>query len=259
MEVLCPYCGGNNAVEAIRCGRCGKDLPPHAFGGHKALNQKVGVKRTVAGIILMAITSFLFWLPILLGISLILGAIGAILIIYNRNVFGGYHNVYPIVSALMFISAIFAELFLGSLLGDVLPEYGSNTKGALSAMLPIAIGILAVQLIVSISFAIILYALMARTGKILTWCGLIVSVGIFLWLSYVVDTLLEGGIRALSHNQTAGISVTTIAARLNGYDFRIDILLLIPSAFYIAAYATVYDRIRNGEIPAGFEGKLRTW
>ncbi len=247
---LCQFCGGENAPGNMYCSRCGKQIASVMPSGRNRHGGKKGVDRTRGGIAFLILASFLIWLPLTGTIGLFFGAIGASLIIFYRGNFGGRHVIYPLASAAMFISGITLEMVLAGRIGQAFSSSGSNVNGTFAGAMPLLFGSFVGQALVSLSFAIILYALMNGAGREAVWCGVAANIAINAWAVYVAYTNLERAILAVAGSQINYVALESVGTQFASIVPVMYVLLLIPPSFYAIAYFIVLGRIRRNELPA---------
>ena len=247
---LCQFCGGENAPGNMYCSRCGRQIASVMPSRRIRPGGKKGVDRTRGGIAFLILSSFLIWLPLTGTIGLVFGFIGASLILFYRGNFGGRHGIYPIVSAAMFISGLTLEMVLANTVGETFSSSGSNAKSAIAGAMPLLFGSFVGQALVSLSFAVILYALMNRAGRRAVWCGIAAEIAISAWAIYFVQINLDRAIQAVSGSQINYESLESVGTQFARIVPAMYVLLLIPPSFYAIAYFIVLGRIRRNELPA---------
>lgn len=247
--ILCQFCGTENATGSLHCSRCGRQITSIMPSRKTRPDGKKGVDRTRGGIAFLILSSFLIWLPLTGTIGIVFGAIGASLVIIYRGEFGRRHGIYPIVSAAMFISGLTLEMVLADTIAATSYFSGNNVNVTITGAMPLFLGSFAGQALVSLSFAMILYALMNRTGRIAIWCGVAAGIAINAWATYFVYVNLERSIQAISGSQVNYEALESVAIQIAGIVPVMYVLLLIPPSFYAVAYFVVLGRIRRKELP----------
>jgi hypothetical protein len=137
--------------------------------------------RTKTGLLVISISFFVGWVPVLGLIVVVFEVAGAVLVILGRRAFGQIHarnviwsiviSIVALVSALLVDVAIFVSALSN-------PQYNisSGPPGLTSFTALFSLGVVIATSIFGLAEVLLTYALQLRTGRILLWCGYVSAV-----------------------------------------------------------------------------------
>ena len=200
---------------------------PSAYYGYVASYYETAIanaiERTKTGLLLLVIGFVISWIPIVGAVGVILGLVGAVLVIWGRHPFRPDHSrnlllsiiIFVIAVAVIVVAAIFA--FFEALL--FFPPGGNPAPPSFFGGFFVAVLIgIAVFGIAEVLFT---YALQTSSGRILLWCG-------------YASTISTSSLTFFVLNNVPNVSVISI----------------IPALMYGYAYYLARERIVHGEMPA---------
>ena len=212
------------------------------------------VTRTRNGLLLLAVAVLLQWIPVVEYLGLVVGAVGAILMILGRRPFGDRHGILVGTSVSLFIAALILELLLVFSFASSLTSIGGTGSAAANAFLGawsgLEDGLLVAVSLTSVSFALIAAALEDWPGRLLLAAAvaaqIVISVGI---LVLVVDPILRVAVTRAFASTPVDLSVIEAAdAQISGLG-ALRVLNAIPAVLFAAAYVWAHDRIGRGAVP----------
>jgi len=200
---------------------------PSAYYGYVASYYETAIanaiERTKTGLLLLVIGFVISWIPIVGAVGVILGLVGAVLVIWGRHPFRPDHSrnlllsiiIFVIAVAVIVVAAIFA--FFEALL--FFPPGGNPAPPSFFGGFFVAVLIgIAVFGIAEVLFT---YALQTSSGRILLWCGYASTISTSSLTFFVLNNVPNASV------------ISIIPALLCGY------------AYYLAR-----ERIVHGEMPA---------
>ena len=209
------------------------------------------VERTKTGAILLLVAVLLNWIPIIEYLGLLLGAVGAIMLILGRNAFGSRHSTFVIGSVVAYIIG-FAVAFAGAAVfasSLVLSSGVPSSSEFLSAFNTLLETVLISEAIISLSFVLVLFVLENSIGRVAVIAGLIAQVGASVAVIASVYPVIRRAITsALSTAPPNTAPLTSAQQQISGFT-TLHLLFIVPAVLFAAGYATVILRINRGELP----------
>jgi len=236
--------------------------PPYPYAGpypgypnYADVERTKQIDHTKTGLLLLAIGFLIGWVPIIGGIGIILGFIGAILVILGRAAFGARHSTFVILSVVLYIAVIVLAVafFLWFLLAGFQAASQGNPRPFVSAFWPFVGGLIVSSVIARVAQVLFVHELEEPLGRYLLYAALVASI--------VVPVLAVLALMSSLNAVLAGIANGTIT---NPNDSRLDalrnvsgtlgLLGAIPSVLLGVAYFLAWQRIERREIPAAPPG-----
>lgn len=246
----CPKCGAHNQAAARFCASCGlsfqtmstvpstspssigqtRTAPANPFSqfmsSYYATEPAKAVERTKNGLLVISISFFVSWIPVLGIFAYAFEVVGAILVILGRKSFGPTHarNVIwsIMISILAFVSAaIVGVAIVVSTLSN--PQYNPSAgpPSPSSDFALFSTGVIIATAIFGIALVLLTYAFQLKSGKILLWSGYVSAVA-----ASIVSELLLRNVQYLNM-----------------------LPQLAPGILFGYAYYLARSRIVHGEIP----------
>ncbi len=216
---------------------------------------RTALSRTKTGLALLILAVFLLWIPVIEYLGLLLGAIGAILMILGRRPFGARHETLVWASVILFILTYAAEfVVLASFANSVFGIGSSTGPSAATAFLGAWRGLeeasLAAVALMGVCFALIAFDLEDLPGRLLLLAGVACQVVVSVYLLVVViDPILTQAVTRAFASNPVDLSVIEAAdAQISGLG-ALRVLNAIPALVFAAAYAWAWRRIDRGVIP----------
>ncbi len=248
-ETVCSKCGRKNPEDYNYCNFCAEPNQSKYISKEE--------ERTRTGIWLLIAATLLSWIPYISVLGLILGAVGVLLIILGRGVFGGMHYTYPVAAAVIFVAGTAAVILLVMGFASTLVSEaagGSLTSAsAISALTTLYVGEMIAGAVIGLSYVLVLYALEDRFGRTIVWSGFAAQIILSISIGYTTYSAIKDSVAsALSSNPPNTAVLMSAVARLNGMGY-LQLLSAIPPIFYVVGYWTVIRRIDAKELPARAE------
>lgn len=210
------------------------------YGGNQAESRdSIEFTRTLQGLALMAVGTFLLWIPYLVYLGDLLNFIGIILIFLGRGAFQSSHGTYVAASIVLYfvtfiIVVAVAFSFVESTLGILLSSASQSVKAAqlTSAVTTLFVSTLVIALFTTMSFVLFSWKINDSTGHILLLIGYAASIAIS----------IVGGLAAMSFVNTAftnfinGASAQTVTAQLNSRKTLYSLYYVVPYAIFALTY-----------------------
>ncbi len=217
---------------------------------------EIGIGRTRLGLGFLFFAILLLWIPIIQYLGLLLGAIGAILIILGREPFGDRHGILVMFSVFLFILAYAIEFALvGGFLGVVQSVAGgfAGPNGAsqvLAAWDGWVVGIVVVVSLIGLSSLLIAFDLEDLAGRLVLLAGLLsqalIAVGLYV---FVFGPVMANAVSQAFATSPPGLAPLEAAVtEIQGLSM-LRILNAIPAVLFAGAYAWAWVRIERGVIP----------
>lgn len=214
------------------------------------------IARTSTGLLLLAVSVLLQWIPIIEYLGLLLGIIGAVLMILGLAPFGRRHQTLVWVSVGLYVLTFFGEFLLTTSFAFSVARIGSSTGPTaadefLTAWDGFEVGSLVAVSFVSISFALIAFGLEDWPGRLLLLAGVLLQIVISLYVLVVVlDPILREAVAQAFASNPVNVAVIEAAnAQINGLS-GLKLLNAIPALLFAVAYLWARRRIERGVIPA---------
>ena len=213
------------------------------------------ITRTKTGLGLLVVAVFLLWIPVIEYLGLVVGAIGAILMILGRRPFGERHETLAFVSVLLFILTLAGEFVVGAgFAGSVMSIGSSSGPAAAATFLDAWHGLeeaaLVAVALTSVCFLLIAFQLEDTPGRLLllagVLCQVLVSVSL---LVVVVDPILTQAVTRAFASNPVDVSVLEAAdTQIDGLS-ALKALNVLPALLFAGAYAWAWRWIDRREIP----------
>ncbi len=204
-------------------------------------------RRTVDGLIVVAVGSALFWVPVLGAAAAVVLATGVVLLLLGRKEFGPAHRRCVEYGGLLLLGAAVVNLVVLALfLSTFGPSFTAATDTGLTASFgQILVGGIVTGALFAAGCAALPFALADRLGR-----GLL-----------VIGLALQVVVSAVTYSVLAPVLPSLASSTFNGYfgslglgspaalDFLgYPLLGLIPSVFFAAAYYRAWRRTDQGEV-----------
>jgi hypothetical protein len=208
------------------------------------------ISRTKTGILLLTVAVLLDWIPYIQVLGIFIGAVGVILIILGSQAFGPRHTTFVWLSVVLFIVSSIAQLILLSSFVASVRALSGDTSGpgaaaaARSAFDGLIQGSLVIVSMISVSFALVLFDLQNRTGRLLGVGAVIaqslVSVCLFVFiLNPIIHEAIAQAFASSPMNVGPILEAQQQISGLSGY----ILLNAIPAVLFAAGYYLTYDRV----------------
>ena len=225
--------------------------PAPPAGGSRAARVRL-LERTKLGIAFLIVSVLLQWIPIIQYLGLLLGAIGVIFILLGSEAFRRQHLWLVLISILIYILAEVAEVVLAFGFASSVTGIPANASGptvepaVLSAFDAFLIGSAFAVAFVTASFALILFDISDREGRLILVSGVLVQILISsVVLGLVVLPLIHHAIAEAFATTPVNVSAIEAAdAQIRGMG-AYTLLNGLPAILFAWGYYRAYDRVRR--------------
>jgi len=236
--------------------------PPYPYAGpypgypaYADVERTKQIDHTKTGLLLLAIGFLIGWIPYIGGIGILLGFIGAILVILGRTAFGTRHSMFVIVSVVLYVASIViaAAFFLWFVVVGLQTLSQGSPRPFTSAFWPFVGGVIVASVIARLAEVLFVHELEKPVGRYLLYAALLASIVV----PVVAILVLMASFDAVLSGIANGTITNPNDSRLQGLRTVGDTLGLvgaIPSVLLGIAYLLAWQRIDRREIPAGPPG-----
>ncbi len=238
--------------------------PPNEPESAAPPNRRAQASRTETGLLLLALAILVQQVPVVSVLGLLLGTIGAILLILGAPAFGGRHETLVWVSVFLFVGAQVAMFALaGSLASSINAQAGASGSAAANAVLgafdSILIGGVVAASVTGVAYALIAFSLEDRAGQILLVAGVVVTIAVSIAVvTFILDPLVHAAITQAYASTPPNVQVIENAdAQLRSLTAPLA-LDAIPLLLFAGAYVWAMHRIGRGVIPPPAPPSART-
>ncbi len=214
------------------------------------------VGRTRLGLGFLSFAILLLWIPTIQYLGLLLGAIGALLLLFGREPFGPRHGTLVEISIFLFVVAYAIEFALvGGFLSTV-ENAASGFPGSPGASQVLAawngwvLGVVVVVSLIGLSSLLITFELEDLPGRLLLLAGFVSQALIAAVLYFLVfgPVMANAVSQAFATSPPAVAPLETAVAEIQGLS-TLRVLNAIPAVLFAGAYAWAWSRIARGMIP----------
>ena len=218
--------------------------------GYAELERQKQVDRTKTGLLLLAVSFLISWIPLVLVIGVILAVIGAILVILGRKAFGPRHASSVVISVLLYVvSIVLAAIFFAWFFVASYEATNGNLRALLPVFWPFIGGVIGSGVLAGVAQVLFVHDLEKPIGRYLLYAAFVTAVVVPIVTALALASTFNAILADIANGTITNPNDPRLAPL---YDAESTLALVdaIPSVLFGVVYFLAWQRIERREIPA---------